>query len=77
MLGLDYYDHTQDKAEFKLSILPLCIAVTDFVSSYYDRSSSGKLDVWPTQSLEGCRPGVLEPGGVPARCRWGEVLACF
>jgi hypothetical protein len=40
------------------------VAVTDFVASYYGRTSSsggGQLDVWPTQSLEGYRPGSFPP----------------
>lgn len=61
MLGLDYYEHTLDKAEFGTSILPLSVAVTDFVASYYGRTADGELDVWPTQSLEGYRPGSFPP----------------
>lgn len=62
MLALDYYDHTLDDSEFALSILPLSIAVTDFVASYYDaNTTTGKLEIWPTQALEGYRPGSFPP----------------
>jgi hypothetical protein len=61
MLALDYYEHTEDKDEFGKSILPLSVAVTDFVSSYYGAGTGGQLDVWPTQSLEGYRPGSFPP----------------
>jgi hypothetical protein len=54
MLALDYYEHTLDTTEFEQSILPISVAVTDFVSSYYGRTANGQLDIWPTQSLEGC-----------------------
>ena len=55
MLGLDYYDHTEDTHEFADSILPLAVAVTDFVSSYFGRTPGGQLHIWPSQSLEGFR----------------------
>lgn len=61
MLALDFYDHTTDRAEFKKTILPISIAVTDFVASYFDRDAQGQLLVWPTQSLEGYRPGGYPP----------------
>ena len=62
LLALDYYEHTEDDAEFALSILPLAIGVTDFVSSYYDiNRTSGELKIWPTQALEGYRPGSYPP----------------
>lgn len=61
MLGLDYFDHTEDTEEFTASILPLAVGVTDWVATYYGRSADGKLDVWPTQSLEGYRPGGFPP----------------
>jgi hypothetical protein len=58
MLALDYYDHTLDDLEFATSILPLAVGVTDFVASYYDTdASTGRLVIWPTQALEGYRPG--------------------
>ena len=60
-LGLDFYDHTEDTAEFADSILPLAVAVTDFVGSYYGRTATGQLEIWPTQSLEGYRPGAFPP----------------
>jgi len=54
MLALDYWDHTQDREEFATSILPLSVAVTDWVRTYFGRdNATGLLDVWPTQSLEG------------------------
>ena len=61
MLGLDYYDHTEDTHEFADSILPLAVAVTDFVSSYFGRTPGGQLHIWPSQSLEGFRPGAFPP----------------
>jgi hypothetical protein len=62
MLALDYYEHTEDKLEFGTSILPLSVAVTDFVASYYGGAGTDdELDVWPTQSLEGYRPGGFPP----------------
>lgn len=62
MLALDYYEHTLDNSEFAFSILPLSIAVTDFVASYYDvNATTGKLEIWPTQALEGYRPGSFPP----------------
>ena len=53
MLALDYFEHTGDTAELQASILPIAVAVTDFVRSYFGRSSEGQLEIWPTQSLEG------------------------
>ena len=61
MLALDYYDYTLDKKEFQISILPLGVAITDFVRTYYGRTASGLVDIWPTQSLEGYRPGGFPP----------------
>lgn len=61
MLAIDYIEHTLDIDEFKATVLPLAIAVTDFVSSYYGRTPSGQLEIWPTQSLEGYRPGGYPP----------------
>eukprot|EP00911_Craspedida_sp_UC1_P001208 UC1_evm3s912 len=53
-LALDYWDHTRDAAEFRTSILPLSVAVTDWVRTYFGRrNDTGLLDIWPTQSLEG------------------------
>lgn len=67
MLALDYYDHTQDVHELRMSILPLSVAVMDFVASYYDRDpGTGQLDIFPTQSLEGYRPGGFPPTKVHA-----------
>lgn len=61
-LALDYFEHTGDKAEFAASILPLAVAVTDYVETYYGRNTTdGTVDVWPTQSLEGYRPGSFPP----------------
>ena len=62
-MGLDYFEHTLDEVELRTSILPLSIAVTDFVDSYYGRTLAGKaqLEIWPTQSLEGYRPGSFPP----------------
>jgi hypothetical protein len=60
-LALDFYEHTGDTAEFTETILPLAIGVTDFVDSYYDRTAGGELRIWPTQSLEGYRPGAFPP----------------
>lgn len=53
MLGLDYWDHTQDQSEFNTSILPLSTAVLEWVRTYFGRTSTGQLDIWPTQALEG------------------------
>jgi hypothetical protein len=56
MLALDYWEHTGDEAELKLSILPLATAVVDWVRTFFGRTAGAhKLDVWPTQSLEGYR----------------------
>jgi hypothetical protein len=69
----EHRDKARDKREGnwqKEGRLP-SVAVTDFVASYYGRTSSsggggdggggGQLDVWPTQSLEGYRPGSFPP----------------
>eukprot|EP00036_Acanthoecidae_sp_10tr_P015179 CAMPEP_0206287244 /NCGR_PEP_ID=MMETSP0106_2-20121207/1009_1 /ASSEMBLY_ACC=CAM_ASM_000206 /TAXON_ID=81532 /ORGANISM="Acanthoeca-like sp., Strain 10tr" /LENGTH=932 /DNA_ID=CAMNT_0053717777 /DNA_START=54 /DNA_END=2849 /DNA_ORIENTATION=- len=61
MLALDYYSHTEDVAEFAETILPLAVGVTDFVASYYGKDANGKLEIWPTQSLEGYNPGGFPP----------------
>ena len=66
-LGLDFFDHTLNLDELNATVLPLATAVTDFVASYY-ASSGGKLEIWPTQSLEGCvRAGVRVKSGVRAQ----------
>ena len=56
MLGVDYVEHTLDRAEFEATVLPLSVAITNFVISYYVQKG-GRLEIWPTQSLEGYRPG--------------------
>ena len=60
-LALDYFDHTQDETELLETIVPLSVAVTDFVASYYASSAGGAVEIWPTQSLEGYRPGDFPP----------------
>lgn len=61
MLGIDYVEHTLDASEFETTVLPLSVAVTDFVASYYEVRPDGQLEIWPTQSLEGYRPGGFPP----------------
>jgi hypothetical protein len=51
-LMLDYYDHTQDEAFLRDTLLPLAGPIVTFFDQHYPRDEQGKIRFEPAQSLE-------------------------
>ena len=49
---LDYYDHTQDRAFARETLLPFASAIAAFYDQHWKRDASGKIRFDPTASLE-------------------------
>ena len=52
LMMLDYYAHTEDKEFLTNKLMPIANEITTFYDLHYKRDESGKLYIYPAQSLE-------------------------